>query len=82
MSLKVIVSLQWDLTPSNRGASFSLRHAVGAAAGGVDALLNPTAIQVLDADAHGGQQQNTPSSSASPSSSEGNQALPGSDASL
>ena len=29
---------------------------VGAAAGGMDALLQPTAIQVLD-DAHGGQQQ-------------------------
>ena len=50
------LSFAWDPTPGNRGPSFSLSHAVGAtAAGGMDALLQPTAIQVLD-DAHGGQQ--------------------------
>ena len=50
------LSFAWDPAPGNRGPSFSLSHAVGAtAAGGMDALLQPTAIQVLD-DAHGGQQ--------------------------
>ncbi|MYF19868.1 MAG: hypothetical protein F4218_04365 [Synechococcus sp. SB0677_bin_5] len=49
--------------PKQLRAVLPLRHAVGAAAGGVDALLNPTAIQVLDADAYGGQQQNTTPSS-------------------
>ena len=51
------LSFAWDPAPGNRGPSLSLSHAVGAtAAGGVDALLQPTAIQVLDG-AHGGQQQ-------------------------
>ena len=42
-------SLAWDPDPSNRGPSFSLSHSLGAvAAGGMDALLSPIAMQVLD----------------------------------
>ena len=42
-------SLAWDPDPSNRGPSFSLSHSLGAvAAGGMDALLSPVAMQVLD----------------------------------
>ena len=43
------LSFSWRPTPSNRGASLSLSHAVGLPAeGGMAALLNPTAIEVLD----------------------------------
>ena len=43
------LSFSWQPTPSNRGASLSLSHAVGLPAeGGLAALLNPTAIEVLD----------------------------------
>ena len=43
------LSFSWQPTPSNRGASLSLSHAVGLPAeGGMAALLNPTAIEVLD----------------------------------
>ena len=43
------LSFSWQPTPSKRGASLSLSHAVGLPAeGGLAALLNPTAIEVLD----------------------------------
>ena len=43
------LSFSWQPSPSNRGASLSLSHAVGLPAeGGMAALLNPTAIEVLD----------------------------------
>ena len=43
------VSFAWEPNPSNRGPSFSVSHAVGAAAeGGMDALLSPTAMETLD----------------------------------
>ena len=46
------LSFSWQPSPSNRGASLSLSHAVGLPAeGGLAALLNPTAIEVLD-DSH------------------------------
>ena len=43
------LSFSWEPDSSNRGPSFSLSHAVGLPAeGGMAALLNPTAIEVLD----------------------------------
>ena len=43
------LSFSWQPSPSNRGASLSLSHAVGLPAdGGMAALLNPTAIEVVD----------------------------------
>ena len=43
------LSCSWQPTPSNRGASLSLSHVVGLPAdGGMAALLNPTAIEVVD----------------------------------
>ena len=43
------LSFSWQPTPSNRGPSLSLSHAVGLPAeGGMVALLNPTAIEVVD----------------------------------
>ena len=43
------LSFSWQPSPSNRGASLSLSHAVGLPAeGGLAALLNPTAIEVVD----------------------------------
>ncbi|MYF19240.1 MAG: hypothetical protein F4218_00995 [Synechococcus sp. SB0677_bin_5] len=51
------LSFAWDPTPGNRGPSFSSSHSLGAvAAGGMDALLSPTAIQVLDGPGSNGQQ--------------------------
>ena len=41
------LSFSWQPHPSQRGPSLSLSHAVGAA-GGMDALLSPVAMQVLD----------------------------------
>ena len=50
------LSFSWQPTPSNRGASLSLSHAVGLPAeGGMAALLNPTAIEVLDEHNSGGE---------------------------
>ena len=52
------VSLAWDPTPSRRGPSLSLSHAVGAtAAGGMDALLHPVVLEGLAAPSSEGQQQ-------------------------
>ena len=43
------LSFAWDPTPSNRGPSFSLNHAVGAVVeGGMEALLRPTVMEPLD----------------------------------
>ena len=43
------LSFSWEPSPSNRGASLSMSHAVGLPAeGGLAALLNPTAIEVVD----------------------------------
>ena len=51
------LSFSWEPTPSKRGPSLSLSHAMGAtAAGGMDALLNPTTFEGLDADPSSGQQ--------------------------
>ena len=44
------VSFAWEPNPSNRGPSLALSHAVGAVAeGGMDALLSPTTMELLDA---------------------------------
>ena len=52
------VSLAWDPTPTRRGPSLSLSHAVGAtAAGGMDALLHPVVLEGLAAPSSEGQQQ-------------------------
>ena len=49
-------SFSWEPSPSNRGPSLSLSHAMGATtAGGVDALLNPTTFEGLDAAPSSGQ---------------------------
>ena len=49
-------SFSWEPSPSNRGPSLSLSHAMGAtAAGGMDALLNPTTFETLDAAPSSGQ---------------------------
>ncbi len=51
------LSFSWEPDPSDRGPSLSLSHTMGAtASGGMDALLNPTTIQVLDASHSNGQQ--------------------------
>ncbi len=51
------VSFSWEPNPSKRGPSLSLSHTMGAtAAGGIDALLNPTIMEGLDADPSSGQQ--------------------------
>ena len=50
------LSFSWEPTPSKRGPSLSLSHAMGATtAGGVDALLNPTTFEGLDAAPSSGQ---------------------------
>ena len=49
-------SFSWEPSPSNRGPSLSLSHAMGATtAGGMDALLNPTTFEGLDAAPSSGQ---------------------------
>ena len=51
------LSFSWAPTPSKRGPSLSLSHAMGAtAAGGMDALLNPTTFEGLDDGPSSGQQ--------------------------
>ena len=50
------LSFSWAPNPSNRGPSLSLSHAMGATtAGGMDALLNPTTFEGLDAAPSSGQ---------------------------
>ena len=50
------LSFSWEPSPSNRGPSLSLSHTMGAtAAGGMDALLNPTTMETLDAAPSSGQ---------------------------
>ncbi|MYG45943.1 MAG: hypothetical protein F4157_00905 [Synechococcus sp. SB0675_bin_6] len=50
------LSFAWDPIPTNRGPSLSLSHSLGAtAAGSVDALLNPTVLEVLDDTSSRGQ---------------------------
>ncbi|KKZ12531.1 MAG: hypothetical protein TQ37_05445 [Candidatus Synechococcus spongiarum 15L] len=51
------VSLAWDPNPSDRGPSFSMSHALGAAAGGLDALLHPTTMEGLGADPNSSEHQ-------------------------
>ena len=52
------LSFAWDPNPSDRGPSFSVSHALGAAAtGGLDALLNPTTMEGLDADPDSNEHQ-------------------------
>ena len=50
------LSFAWQPSPSNRGPSLAVSHAVGATASGMDALLSPTVIQGLDAPSSNGQQ--------------------------
>ncbi len=51
------LSFSWDPSPSNRGPSLSLSHTMGATpSGGMDALLNPTTMEGLDATPSTGQQ--------------------------
>ena len=50
------LSFSWQPTPTNRGASLSVSHAVGGAAeGGMASLLNPTAIEVLESSPSDGE---------------------------
>ena len=50
------LSFSWEPNPSNRGPSLSLSHTMGAtAAGGMDALLNPTTMEELDVSPSSGQ---------------------------
>ena len=50
------LSFSWQPTPTNRGVSLSLSHAVGGAAEvGMSALLSPAAIEVLDAASSDGE---------------------------
>ena len=50
------LSFSWQPTPTNRGVSLSLSHAVGGAAeGGMASLLHPTVIEVLDAASSDGE---------------------------
>ena len=52
------LSFSWEPSPSNRGPSLSVSHAMGAiASGGMDALLNPTTFEGLDANPSSSQQQ-------------------------
>jgi len=52
------LSFAWDPNPSDRGPSFSVSHALGAAAtGGLDALLNPTTMEGLGADPDSNEHQ-------------------------
>ncbi len=51
------LSFSWDPSPFNRGPSLSLSHTMGATPpGGMDALLNPTTMEGLDATPSTGQQ--------------------------
>ncbi len=51
------LSFSWDPSPFNRGPSLSLSHTMGATpSGGMDALLNPTTMEGLDATSSTGQQ--------------------------
>ena len=50
------LSFSWQPTPSERGVSLSLSHAVGGAAeGGMASLLHPTAIEVLESSPSDGE---------------------------
>ncbi len=50
------LSFSWEPNPSNRGPSLSMGHTIGATAtDGMDALLNPTTFEGLDADPSSGQ---------------------------
>ena len=50
------LSFSWEPSPSNRGPSLSMGHTIGATAtDGMDALLNPTTFEGLDADPSSGQ---------------------------
>lgn len=52
------LSFVWDASPSNRGPSLSLSHAVGASTSeGMAALLDPVAIETLDGPGSNGWQQ-------------------------
>ncbi len=42
------LSFAWDPSPTNRGPSLALGHAMRATASGMDALLNPTVLEGLD----------------------------------
>ena len=51
------LSFSWDPSPSNRGPSLSMGHAMGLSTEeGIDALLNPTVLDGLDASPSSGQQ--------------------------
>ena len=52
------LSFAWDPSPSNRGPSLALSHAMGAAAAaGVDALLQATTMAALNGTSSGGRHQ-------------------------
>jgi len=50
------LSLAWDPSPSNRGVSLSLHHAVGATTGGMDALLSPAVMEGVNGASSNGHQ--------------------------
>ena len=50
------LSLAWDPSPSNRGVSLSLHHAVGATTKGIDALLSPDVMEGVNGASSDGYQ--------------------------
>ncbi|WP_173399750.1 putative Ig domain-containing protein, partial [Candidatus Synechococcus spongiarum] len=48
------LSFAWEPSPTNRGPSLVLGHAMGATASGMDALLNPAGMEGLDDASTGG----------------------------
>ena len=51
------LSFSWDPSPSNRGPSLSMGHAMGVVeSGGLDALLHPTTFEQMDGNPSNGQQ--------------------------
>ena len=53
------LSFSWDPDPSDRGLSLSMQHVMGTATGGMDALLNPVAMDTPSTASPGGQQWET-----------------------
>ena len=50
------LSFSWDPSPSNRGPSLSMGHAMGVVeSGGLDALLHPTTFEQMDGNPSSGQ---------------------------
>ena len=58
--LGLAISFSWNPGPSNLGPSLSMRHSMGATVtGGMDALLNPATMELLDTASSSSQQFET-----------------------